>query len=65
MENAKEILQKLIAELRELGEDKEELSFWDGLWDSLDTGRRDALLENLESEVRELKALREKKRNSD
>ena len=63
-DGTKEILQKLIAELRELGEDKEELSFWDGFWDSLDTGRRDALLENLESEVRELKALREKKRNS-
>jgi hypothetical protein len=54
---SKEYLEKLIAELVKAGEDKIELSMWLDLYDLLSPEEREALISNLEKELKDLQNL--------
>jgi len=54
---SKEYLGKLIAELVKAGEDKVELSMWLDLYDLLSQQEREALISNLEKELKDLQNL--------
>lgn len=56
--NSKEYLEKLITDLCKEGEDKEELSLWLNLYDTLNESERMALINNLEKELKDLKNLK-------
>jgi hypothetical protein len=49
-----EMVDKLIS----LGEDKDELSFWIEIFDTLDSDARNKLLDNLKKEVADLEKLK-------
>ena len=50
-------LKILIDELTELGEDKKELALWHDLFEILDEKEQEKIMENLRSEIKELKKL--------
>ena len=52
---SKEYLEKLITELCENGEDKDELSMWILLYDAMSDDEKKCLIENLEKELGDLK----------
>ena len=54
----KENLEKLIEQLIELGEDKNELEIWKNIFPDLDDEEKTKLLKNLEDELNQLKALK-------
>lgn len=50
-------LAELIARLVAIGENREELAGWEGLFDALTEPERDRLLTNLKQELQKLEAL--------
>jgi hypothetical protein len=56
--NSKENLEKLIDELCNVGEDREELTLWLNLYDILSEEEKSTLVANLEKELKQLKALK-------
>lgn len=55
MDQSKERFEKLIEELIELGEDREELEFWLSIYDNLADEKKEKLIDNLTREAEELK----------
>jgi hypothetical protein len=53
-------LQKLINDLVELGEDQEELAFWQGFFEAMGEEEREKLFLNLTQEKERLENLKEK-----
>jgi|GEM_PF-1145253 len=51
-------LQKLINDLSELGEDPEELAFWQNFLEAMSEEEREKLFSNLEEEKKKLESLK-------
>ena len=54
----KEKLENIIKKLTDLGEDKQELKFWQEIFDDLKEEEKQNLLNNLEEELKKLENLK-------